>query len=70
LSDKSILIGTAAQIVESLKKVEAAGIEEEILYFNVGNKPHGMVKDQMHRFMEEIAPHFEGKHLERRRGAA
>ncbi len=66
LSDKSILIGTPAQIVESLKKVEAAGIEEVILYFNVGNKPHEMVKDQMHRFMEEIAPHFDGKHLGRR----
>jgi alkanesulfonate monooxygenase SsuD/methylene tetrahydromethanopterin reductase-like flavin-dependent oxidoreductase (luciferase family) len=66
LSDRSILLGTPAQIIESLKKVEKAGIEEVILYFNVGNKPNAMVKDQMHRFMEEIAPHFPGKHIARR----
>ncbi len=41
------------------KAVEAAGIDECILYFNVGGKPHGMVKDQMHKFMEEIAPNFD-----------
>lgn len=69
LTDRSILIGTPAQIIESLKKVEKAGIEEVILYFNVGNKPHAMVKEQMHRFMEEIAPHFPGKHIERRKQA-
>lgn len=66
LTDKSILIGSSQQITESLKKVEAAGIEEVILYFNVGNKPDAMVKEQMHRFMEEVAPHFEGKHIARR----
>jgi alkanesulfonate monooxygenase SsuD/methylene tetrahydromethanopterin reductase-like flavin-dependent oxidoreductase (luciferase family) len=70
LSDRSILIGSPAKIIESLKKVERAGIEEVILYFNVGNKPHAMVKEQMHRFMEEIAPHFPGKHVARRKKAA
>lgn len=70
LSDKSILIGSPAKIIDSLKKVEAAGIEEVILYFNVGNKPHALVKEQMHRFMEEIAPYFHGKHIERRLLAA
>lgn len=69
LSDKSILLGSPAEITETLKKVEASGIEEVILYFNVGNKPHEMVKEQMHRFMEEIAPHFEGKHIQRRMAA-
>jgi len=69
LSDRSILIGPPAKIIESLKKVEAAGIEEVILYFNVGNKPNAMVKEQMHRFMEEIAPHFQGKHIARRKAA-
>jgi hypothetical protein len=29
-----------------------------ILYFNVGNKPHEVVKAQMARFMDEIAPGF------------
>ena len=58
LSDRSILIGPPDRIVDSLKKVEAAGIEEVILYFNVGRKPHGLVMEQMHRFIEEVAPAF------------
>jgi len=29
-----------------------------ILYFNVGLKPHGQVKDEMARFMEQVAPSF------------
>ena len=65
LSERSILLGSPAKIVETLKKVEKSGVEEVILYFNVGNKPHALVKEQMHRFMEEIAPQFKGKHLER-----
>jgi alkanesulfonate monooxygenase SsuD/methylene tetrahydromethanopterin reductase-like flavin-dependent oxidoreductase (luciferase family) len=60
LSDKSILIGPADAIIETLKRVEQDGIEEVILYFNVGRKPHALVKEQMHRFMEEVAPAFEG----------
>ena len=70
LSDKSILLGTPQQIVDTLKKVEASGVEEVILYFNVGCKPHNMVKDQMHRFMEQVAPHFQGKHNQRRMAKA
>ena len=66
LSDKSILLGTPQQIVDTLKRVEAAGIDEVILYFNVGCKPHSMVKEQMHRFIEQVAPHFQGKHNQRR----
>ncbi len=62
LTTQSILIGGAQEIIDRLKEVEAAGIAEVILYFNVGDKPHGMVKDQMSKFMDEIAPHFEGKH--------
>ena len=58
LSDRSILIGSPSRIIESLKKIQLAGIDEVILYFNVGRKPHQLVKDQMHRFAEEIAPVF------------
>jgi len=70
LSDKSILLGSPQKIIETLKKVEKAGVAEVILYFNVGNKPHSQVKEQMHRFMKEIAPHFQGKHIERMKAAA
>ena len=34
-----------------------------ILYFNVGLKPHERVKDEMQRFMEEVAPGFAGGRL-------
>ena len=57
------------EITETLKGVEAAGIDEVILYFNVGNKPHDQVKEQMHRFMEQVAPNFEGQALRSRRSA-
>jgi hypothetical protein len=61
-----VLIGNSARITEILKKVEAAGIHEVILYFNVGMKPHAQVKAEMDRFMREVAPNFQGKHLQRR----
>jgi hypothetical protein len=70
LSDKSILLGSPEKIIETLKRVEKSGIDEVILYFNVGNKPHNLVKEQMHRFMKEIAPHFQGKHIARMKAAA
>ena len=38
--------------------MEEAGFAEVILYFNVGLKPHGRVKEEMQRFMEEVAPGF------------
>ena len=59
LSANSVLIGSPGKIVDRLKEVEAAGIAEVILYFNVGNKPHSLVVEQMHRFMEDVAPEFE-----------
>ena len=62
LTENSVLVGSAARITETLKKVEAAGFEEVILYFNVGLKPHAQVKEEMDRFMREVAPQFEGKH--------
>ena len=42
------------------RAAEAAGFDEVILYFNVGMKPHNQVKDEMARFMTEVAPAFGG----------
>jgi alkanesulfonate monooxygenase SsuD/methylene tetrahydromethanopterin reductase-like flavin-dependent oxidoreductase (luciferase family) len=58
LTENSVLLGSPAQITETLEKVEAAGFDEVILYFNVGLKPHSQVKDEMARFMAEVAPAF------------
>ena len=53
-----MLLGSPDQITDTLKKVEAAGFDEVILYFNVGLKPHTQVKDEMARFMAEVTPAF------------
>ena len=58
LSANSVLIGSSARIAEILRNVRDAGIDEVILYFNVGLKPHGQVMDEMARFMAEVAPDF------------
>src|SRR5262249_36598917 len=64
LTENSVLLGSSARIVEILKKVETAGFDEVILYVNVGLKPHQQVKDEMARFMAEVAPAFAGAHKE------
>jgi alkanesulfonate monooxygenase SsuD/methylene tetrahydromethanopterin reductase-like flavin-dependent oxidoreductase (luciferase family) len=56
-----VLLGTPSRIADALKRVEAAGFDEVILYFNVGLKPHHQVKDEMARFMQQVAPIFDGK---------
>jgi alkanesulfonate monooxygenase SsuD/methylene tetrahydromethanopterin reductase-like flavin-dependent oxidoreductase (luciferase family) len=58
LSENAVLLGSPAQIVDTLKKAEAAGVAEIILYVNVGLKPHAQVRDEMARFMAEVAPCF------------
>ena len=58
LSANSVLLGTPGQIIDTLRQVEAAGFDEVILYVNVGLKPHPQVRDEMARFMAEVAPGF------------
>jgi hypothetical protein len=65
LTENSVLLGSSQQMTDTLKKAEAAGISEVILYVNVGLKPHAQVKDEMERFMREVAPTFEGAHKRR-----
>src|SRR5262245_12210009 len=62
LTENAVLLGTPQRVTDTLKKAEAAGISEVILYVNVGLKPHMQVKDEMARFMAEVAPAFEGVH--------
>jgi hypothetical protein len=56
----AVLPGSPARIADTLKKVEVAGFDEVILYFNVGPKPHNQVHDEMARVMAEVAPAFGG----------
>ena len=68
LGPHSILLGSPQRIIDTLKDVEAIGIEEVMLYFNFGNKPDAMVREQMDRFMTEVAPAFDGTHVDVTRG--
>ena len=58
LGENSVLIGSPARSADSLRRVQAAGIDEVILYFNVSMKPHAQVKEEMARFMAVVAPGF------------
>jgi alkanesulfonate monooxygenase SsuD/methylene tetrahydromethanopterin reductase-like flavin-dependent oxidoreductase (luciferase family) len=58
LTENSVLIGSPSHITEVLRRVQEAGFDEVILYFNVGLKPHAQVKDEMARFMMDVAPAF------------
>jgi alkanesulfonate monooxygenase SsuD/methylene tetrahydromethanopterin reductase-like flavin-dependent oxidoreductase (luciferase family) len=61
LTDNSVILGNPDQMMETVAKADAASVSEIILYFNVGLKPHGQVKDEMQRFMEEVAPAFRSR---------
>ena len=58
LTENAVLLGTPSRMTDVLKRVEAAGFDEVILYFNVGLKPHALVKDEMARFATDVAPAF------------
>ncbi|GAB7386948.1 LLM class flavin-dependent oxidoreductase [Bacillaceae bacterium] len=65
LSEKSIIVGDAEYCIEQLKKCEAAGIEEVILYFNFGGLSHKETMQAMERFAKHVLPHFESELIER-----
>lgn len=58
LGERSIVAGSTEQVIEQLKRVETAGIEEVICYFNFGAHPHDRVIRQMERFAAEVMPAF------------
>lgn len=58
----NVLLGSTAQIIDAVGKLEETGIGELGLYVNIGMKDHQQSKDELQRFMEEVAPHFEGPH--------
>jgi alkanesulfonate monooxygenase SsuD/methylene tetrahydromethanopterin reductase-like flavin-dependent oxidoreductase (luciferase family) len=62
--DNSLLYGSPQQIIDTLKRIESIGIDEVILYFNFGNRPDAFVREQMHRFMNDVAPAFGGSAVE------
>jgi hypothetical protein len=58
LGERSIVTGTREQVIGHLRRVEAAGIEEVICYFNFGAYSHEDTLVQMRRFAGEVMPAF------------
>jgi alkanesulfonate monooxygenase SsuD/methylene tetrahydromethanopterin reductase-like flavin-dependent oxidoreductase (luciferase family) len=58
LGERSIVTGTRDEVIEHFKRVEAAGIEEVICYFNFGLLPHADTLRQMERLSSEVMPAF------------
>lgn len=56
--DNSLLFGSPQRILDTLKRVEAIGLDEVILYFNFGRAEDAYVRDQMQWFAEDVAPAF------------
>jgi alkanesulfonate monooxygenase SsuD/methylene tetrahydromethanopterin reductase-like flavin-dependent oxidoreductase (luciferase family) len=57
-----VLLGSTQSIIDSVGRFVDLGLDELGLYVNVGLKDHEQTKEEMQRFMEEVAPHFEGSH--------
>jgi alkanesulfonate monooxygenase SsuD/methylene tetrahydromethanopterin reductase-like flavin-dependent oxidoreductase (luciferase family) len=58
LGDRSIVTGDAEHCIELLKKCEAGGVSEVILYFNFGHLNHRDTLRAMERFATDVMPHF------------
>lgn len=56
---QSLLIGTSGEIVEKLQPYAELGIDRLILNINFGLDHHRAL-DCLHRFAEEVMPHFSG----------
>ncbi|MGJ9460718.1 LLM class flavin-dependent oxidoreductase, partial [Oceanobacillus sp. CF4.6] len=59
LGEESIIVGDADYVVKELKKIEASGIEEVIIYFDFGVISHEETIKSMERFSKYVMPHFE-----------
>jgi alkanesulfonate monooxygenase SsuD/methylene tetrahydromethanopterin reductase-like flavin-dependent oxidoreductase (luciferase family) len=58
LGERSIVTGSRDQVIEHFRRIEAAGIEEVICYFNFGLLPHAETVRQMERMSQEVLPKF------------
>jgi alkanesulfonate monooxygenase SsuD/methylene tetrahydromethanopterin reductase-like flavin-dependent oxidoreductase (luciferase family) len=58
VGDRSIVTGDAEHCIEVLKRCEAGGISEVILYFNFGELSHRDTLKAMERFAREVMPAF------------
>jgi alkanesulfonate monooxygenase SsuD/methylene tetrahydromethanopterin reductase-like flavin-dependent oxidoreductase (luciferase family) len=56
VGERSIVTGSRDDVVAQLKRVEAAGIDEVILYFSFGAYPHAKVLAMMERVAREVLP--------------
>jgi len=60
VGERSIVCGSRDDVVAHLRRVEAAGIDEVIMYFSFGAYPHAKVLAMMERVARDVLPEFEG----------
>ena len=58
LGERSVMTGDPERCIEQMQAIEAAGIEEVILYFNMGAYPHPDTMRMMERCAKDILPAF------------
>jgi alkanesulfonate monooxygenase SsuD/methylene tetrahydromethanopterin reductase-like flavin-dependent oxidoreductase (luciferase family) len=59
LGTETIIVGDAEYCIQELKKVEEAGVEEVIIYFDFGGLSHRETLAAMERFAKYVIPHFQ-----------
>ncbi len=64
-----VLLGGTQSIIDSVGRFVDLELDELGLYVNIGLKDHEQTKDEMQRFMEEVAPRFAGPHMTTRLAA-
>jgi alkanesulfonate monooxygenase SsuD/methylene tetrahydromethanopterin reductase-like flavin-dependent oxidoreductase (luciferase family) len=52
------VIGDPKSAIESVKRFEAAGVDELILVMDMGTVPHEIVAESLRTFAEKVMPHF------------
>ncbi|HEY7062052.1 MAG TPA: LLM class flavin-dependent oxidoreductase [Chloroflexota bacterium] len=58
LGERSVVTGDAERCAAQLRAVEQAGVDEVLLYLNVGAYPHADTLRMMERTARELFPHF------------
>lgn len=61
LGERSFICGSPDECVAALKRVEAAGIDEVVLYFHFGALDHRQTTRMMERFAREVMPQVVGE---------
>ena len=57
-SNLTSVIGDPVAAVETVRRFEAAGVDELIMVMELGTVPHDTVLESLRTFAEKVMPHF------------